>query len=468
MTRRTFIGSGAAAFVGAGLPRWGFGDDASTLQAYYAAHLDALVERLRANAATCDTGFFFVTDQHVKSNRCRSGALIAELVRRTGLRRVLSGGDLVEAFGEGFPTDKAAVDFAIDGFRTKWVEPIRAVGGQLYSAKGNHDFTVRHTMKSGEPVRGYTMTGAAARELIVDEWTEKDVVTNVDDPLACYYYMDDAAAKIRFVVIDTTDSEEAGDVAWGVKYGVHDTQLAWLAKNAFGEVPDGYDLVVMHHIPVTGVVGDGGERKTFANLRTLLEAYQNRGRIEVAGSIYDYAQASGRILVDLTGHQHAERQTFQNGILHVTEPCDAAYGDYIVGSMPWCGKLPKKDRGTIAEQTFDAVQISRDRKLLRFTRVGGGQDRAIHLVPRTVKVGETLRLVPEFLTGEITFDCYDGDRVSYKPNPANRWNKLVVYKNDFATIAADGILTAKAPGPVMVVMRTSSLEKELVPVHVVL
>lgn len=463
LTRRSFIGSGATAFVGAGLPQWSFGAE---VPAYYGAHLDAAAERIRANAATCDAGFFFVTDQHVKSNRCQSGSLIAELVRRTGMRRVLSGGDLVEAFGEGYPTDKAAVDFAIDGYRTKWAEPIRAAGGRLYSAKGNHDFTVRHTMKHGEPVRGYTMTGVAARELIVGEWTEKDIVTNVDDPSACYYYMDDAAAKIRYVVVDTTDSEEAGDIAWGVKYGVHDTQLAWLAKTAFGTLPPDYDLVVMHHVPVTGVVGNDGETETFANLRSLLEAYQNRGRIEIAGSVYDYTQATGRILVDLTGHHHAERQTFQNGILHVTEPCDAAYGDYIVGSMPWCGTLPKKDRGTVAEQTFDAVQISRDRKILRFTRIGGGQDRAIHLVPRTVKVGETLRLAPEFLSGDVTFACYDGDRVSYKPNPANRWNKLVEYKNDFATIAADGILTAKAPGTVMVVLRTANLEKEIIPVCV--
>ena len=80
--------------------------------------------------------------------------------------------------------------------------------------------------------------------------------------------------------------------------------------------------------------------------------------------------------------------------------------------------------------------------------------------------GETLRLAPEFLSGDVTFACYDGDRVSYKPNPANRWNKLVEYKNDSATITADGILTAKAPGTVMVVIRTANLEKEIIPVCV--
>ena len=73
--------------------------------------------------------------------------------------------------------------------------------------------------------------------------------------------------------------------------------------------------------------------------------------------------------------------------LHVTESCDAAYADYIAGSSPWCGDLPPKQAGTIFEQTFDAVQIDRERGCVYFTRVGGGQDRVIHLTARKVKVG---------------------------------------------------------------------------------
>ena len=463
LTRRAFIGSGTVAAVAAFLPRRGVGGESSCVAAYYEPYLTEVSRRIRAHSSSCDTGFFFVTDQHVKSNCGQSGRLVAELIRRTGIVRVFSGGDLVEAFGEGYPTDKAAVDFAIDGYRRKWVSPIRAAGGRLYSAKGNHDFTVRHSMDSDEPVRGYTMGGAAARDLIVGEWTERDIVSHSNDPCACYYYHDDVGAKIRFVVLDTTDSEDSGDVAWGVRYGVHDRQLAWLAEVALGSLPSDYDLVVMHHIPLTGVVGNERETSIFANLRDVLEAYQNRGRMTIAGRTYDFARATGRILVDLTGHHHSERQTFQNGILHVTEPCDAAYEDYIVGSMPWCGALPKKVRGTIAEQTFDVVQISRDRRLLHFTRVGGGQGRTIHCTAKKLKVGETLKLEPEVLSGKVSFACYDGDSVTRLPNPKNRWNKLVAYKSDFATIASDGTLTAKAPGPVMVVLRTEGLEKELYP-----
>lgn len=435
--------------------------------AYYESYLEAMAARIRANAVTCDVGFWFLTDPHVKTNHRQSGVVCADLIGRTGIRRVLCGGDLVEAFGKGYPTDRDAVDFAIGTFREQWVKPLRAADGMLYCAKGNHDFTVRHSMDTADGLRGFTYSGAEARRHIVESWTETDVTTNANDPSGCYYFFDDASAKIRFIVADTTDSERAGDVAWGVAYGVHDTQLAWLAETAFGTLPVGYDVVVMHHIPVVGVVGSEGDVQNFANLRDLLEGYQKRAVVRIGGRVFDFSRAQGRILLDLTGHMHAERQTFQSGILHVTEPCDAAYFDYILGSAPWCGNLPEKKGGTVYEQTFDAVQIAKSRKYVRFTRVGGGQDRVIHLEPRVVRVGETLRFEPSFFGGDTTFACYNGDRIGFRPNPGNRWNPFVVYGTDFAEISATGVLKARKPGLVMALAMDAHLNKEIFPVTVV-
>ena len=442
-------------------------DVPSDVGAYYAAYLETVAARVRANAQTCDTGFWFLTDPHVKANHRKSGRLCADLIARTGLRRVLCGGDLPVAFADGHTTDKAAVDFACDTFRGGWVDPIRAAGGALYCAKGNHDFTIRHSADAADEHVGFTYPGATARRFIVGEWTQPDVVANPADPTGCYYYVDDARAKIRYVVADTTDTERAGDVPWGVAYGVHDTQLAWLAERALGTVPSGCDVVVMHHIPVAGVVGNADDVETFANLRDLLEGYQDRRVVRIGGRSFDFASAHGRILLDITGHHHAERQTFQNGILHVTEPCDAYYGNYINGSAPWCGDLPRKKGGTVYEQTFDAVQIERSRKYVRFTRVGGGQDRVIHLSPRIVRVGETVRFEPSFFAGPTTFGCYDGDCVSFPPNPQNRWSPLVAYKTTFAEISPTGVLTAHRPGPVMALAMDAHLNKEIFPVQVI-
>lgn len=459
-TRREFIGGLTAAVSLAGWRTWAAEEG---LPAYYGDHLAEVTAKVRLNAKKCCDAFWFITDPHVKMNHCRSGRILAELVRRTGIRRVLCGGDVPMAFG----TKEREIDFPIDRFRECWVKPIRAAGGLLYTAKGNHDFTIRRSPRKEDETHGFTYSGKEARDIIVGEWTERDVVCNSEDPSGSYYYFDDPQSRIRYVVADTTDSERAGEVAWGVAYGVHDRQLSWLAGNAFGTVPSGYDIVVMHHIPITGVVGSASEEKRFKNLRMLLEAYQNRGSVTVGGKAYDFSESKGRILLDLTGHEHAERQTFQMGVWHVTEPCDANCDDYVPGSAPWCGTLPRKDAGTIYEQTFDMVQISRDHRSIYFTRVGGGQDRVIHLDPIRVKVGERRRIVPKMLSGPITFGCYDGDRVTFRVNPKNRYQSFVEYGNDLATMSGSGEFVALKPGPSVVVMRNARLDKELLPVKIV-
>lgn len=447
--RREFLtGAAALSLVG-----WRRMAEAAGYPDYYAAHLKHVSDRVNALAKTCPDGFWFMTDLHVKSNRCRSGELMAALSKTTPLKRVLCGGDLVEAFGKAYPTDRAGVDFAIDTYRRRWLVPLREAGCRLYTAKGNHDFTICHSYDTPEDKkRGWTMDGVSARNFIVGEATESGIVTNTADPAACYYYFDNAAAKVRYVVIDTTDTETAGDVPWAVHYSVSPRQLAWLETEAFGTTPAGWGLVVMHHVPVTGVVGSEKDVIHFKPLRELLERYQRQGR--------------GRILVDLTGHHHCEMETFQRGILHVTNPCDAAYMDYIDRSKPWCGDLPTKDAGTIAEQTFDAVQIDMARDLIHFTRVGGGQDRSFHLKSLSAKVGEPLGFASTLLKGRVTWGCFDADRVTTRPHPTNRFLKNILYHNDRATITVDGTLHPTACGEIVVIAMDEHLNKEIFPVEI--
>ena len=463
--RRSFL-KGSVAFATAAA-HWRTWAAAEGLPAYYAEHLAAVESKVKARLGDCPSSFFFLTDPHVKWNRKMSGRIVAELIRRTGIRIVLCGGDLVEAFGADYPTDKGAIDYAISVYREHWVRPIRSAGGRLYTAKGNHDFTVRHAPGAdAKSATGYTMDGLAARKFIRDEFTEGGIVSNADDPSACYYYFDDTAAKTRFIVADTTDSEAPGMTAWGVRSGMHDSQLRWLAERALGTTPAGYGIVAMHHIPCMGVVGKDEDAKRFTPWRTMLEAYQARKPWSSGGLAYDFSNAVGRIILDLTGHHHSERQTFSEGILHLTEPCDAAYDDYIYGSKPWCGDLPRKKKGTIYEQTLSVVQVDAVRRLVYVTRIGGGQDRVIHLDPVAVRVGATHRFAATRFVGSVSFACYDCDRAASKPIPGRPYDRLLEYRNDVASISPDGTLTAFRPGTSLVVARNAALEKEIFPVTV--
>jgi len=467
LSRRSFLASmgvfAAASAMSAPMRAIASLADTTPLPEYWKLYIDAVAGKVRAIAEKTADGFWFITDLHITANRLRSGKVLTALASRTPLTKVLCGGDLPEAFAAKFDTDKAGVDYAVNLYRSLWVEPVESAGMKMYTAKGNHDFTIRHDAKTNA---GFTLSGIDARNVIMGSKGCSEVVTNAADPEACYYYFDNATARIRYITVDTTDSITDSRSYWAVVSGMHDTQLLWLAEHAFSTIPAGWSVVVMHHIPFVKIVGNEHDAKLYSPFRTLMEAYQHRKAWTHAGRTFDFSAAQGRILLDITGHYHAERQTYLNGILYVTEPCDAAYGDYIIGSAPWCGDLPRKDAGTVNEQTFDAVQLDPANDLVYFTRVGGGQDRVIHARPLRMKEGETLRIDAKTLSGPLTWGCYDADRLKYSPNPKNRYVNLVSYYNDIATIAPDGVLTAKKPGEIMVLAMDAGIKKEIFPVTV--
>ena len=428
------------------------------LPSYYGEHLAKVSSRLNALSATCDDAFFFITDLHIPSNHCVSGRILAKLIAETGVKKVLCGGDMTEAFG-----GKESVDRTIAAYREQWVKAVERAGGAFYPAKGNHDFTIRDSPKAQS---GFTYPGKVAHDILMDTVAVKaNAVTNRDDPEACYYYVDFPESHVRTIVADTTDSVRNDRTYWAVQYGMGERQLNWLAEKALSTIPSGWVALVMHHIPVTGIVGgegvNGGNGDMFVPWRAILEAYQNRGKVSVGSREYDFSNAQGRLLCSLTGHVHAERQTFQRGLWHITEPCDAAYSDYIVGSMPWCKELPKKENGTVYEQTFDAIHIDRRNKALHFTRIGGGGNRTYHLDARRGKVGEPMRLKTTQLTGDVSWGCYDADRVTAKRNPANKYQSFYSYFNDVAAVSSEGVFVAKKTGESVILATASDGDKEI-------
>lgn len=460
-SRRGFI-AGAVALSALG---WRRAALAAGFPAYWGDALARAAARTRELSKTCADGFWFMTDPHFRHSCRRSGPLLAELVKSSPLGKMLCGGDLPVAFADGFKTDREAVEYAIDLYREDWVKPVRAAGGRVYTAKGNHDFCVCHAWEPKESRKlGYTCDGSRARAVVMGECTEPDVVTNKADPTACYYYFDNAGARIRYIVADSCDTENSGDVPWGVRYGMHAVQLAWLAGEAFAKTPSGWSIVVMHHIPVTGVVDN-----PYPPFRNLLEAYQNRGVYTVpeSGARFDFASAGARILLDLAGHVHCDMATFQKGVLHATVTSDA----YVVDGGRadwWTGPVTHKKPGTSSEQAFDGVQFDVERRLVHFTRVGGGgHDRTFHLDPVQVKAGDGRAFSTKMLSGPVAWFCYDADRVDNVKHPTSQWVTIAKPRNDFATIAPDGSFKALKPGESMVFARAADGSQEIFPVAIV-
>ncbi len=457
LSRREFLKLGLAGAVATALD-WRVWAESEGLPAYYGDYLARVAARLDELSSACDDSFFFITDLHVPANRCVSGRILAKLVAETKVKKVLCGGDMPEAFG-----GKESIDRSIAAYRKQWVAAVENAGGEFYPAKGNHDFTIRDSPSAAS---GFTYSNREARDILMDTAAVKtNAVVNPADPEACYYYFDAPAGGIRYIVADTSDSVRTDRSYWAVKYGMGEMQLHWLAENALASLPSGWVAIVMHHIPVTTVVsGEQGNYALFAPWRKLLEAYQNRGKVSVGAREYDFSGARGRILCSLTGHEHAERQTFQHGIWHITEPCDAAYSDYIAGSAPWCGNLPRKEKLTIYEQTFDAIHIDRKKNLLHFTRIGGGADRTVHLGEETLETGDS-RMLKTSVPG-VKWGCYDADRAAKAANPNNKYQHFYKYFNDIAEISPAGELSAKKAGEAVVLATRQDGVKSLFPLRV--
>ena len=469
---------------------------------YWRESIDRAEARIRDLSARCDDAFFFITDLHIPSNHRASGRLLAALTAETGVRKVFCNGDLTEAFGGRESIDRTIVDY-----QRLWVAEVERAGGEFYAAKGNHDFTIRDNQSS---TNGFTYSGREARDILMDTAAIKaNAVMNPDDPEACYYYVDFPEKRIRWIVADTTDSIRTDRSYWAVKYGMGESQLQWLAEKALATIPAGWSALVLNHIPLARIVSTEWDDipALMAPWRKLLEAYRNRGKATVGDREYDFSNAVGTILCNLTGHEHCERQTFQNGIWHITQPSDAAYNaDFRYGSAPWGGNFPDKKKGTPYEQTFDAVHVDLKSRTLHFTRIGGGGNRTFHLDAVRMSVGDCFsfgalslsfssRNTPPVACGDgplsegantegippprgggaegaggvlpsVRWACYDADRVDISPHPDNKWQKLIRYRNDVADISPDGIFTAKKPGESVVLAIAPNGDKELFAVTV--
>ena len=402
--------------------------------------LSRVAGRVRALSETCPFGFWFITDLHVPSNPCQSGERLARLVGETGLGTVVSGGDIPEAFGAD-----SDIDESFARYRRHWVEPVERAGGSLFAIHGNHDMTIR---SAPDAATGATWPPEKTRAALAD--TRAARARSVRDPSSCAFYVDFPEAQVRLVALDTHDSVDPSRPFWGVASGVSSPQLDWLSGTALASLPAGWRVVAASHAPLAGVAADPDERLLYA---AVLERFAPLA-------------ADGRFPLAISGHHHGERQSMTGGVWHVTEPCDAAYLDYIHSSLPWVPDLPVKEPGTWAGQTFDAVQFDFARGLAHFTRVGGGADRTLRLRPLRLCAGETARIGLETIPEPAAWGCYDSGYADKRPNPERKYDYFFDYHFDVAEIGPGGTLRALRPGEATVVARAAGGAREYIPVEV--
>ena len=315
------------------------GDAEEVVPAYWLTHLNSRVDSIRAAMAAAGwqrSAFLWYHDAHWSYNYKQSPLLLRYLYRHTPINKTIFGGDIVDAEGD------TSADMA---YLWEWRAAVRDLPNH-HSVVGNHD--------DGNAPDNRWDDAYIYNYLLAAEETP-DVVRGES---GLYYYIDTPAEKTRYLYLDTASYD--GTILSDKQ------QQTWL-KTALLSTPDGWHIVAVAHIwvkvdytqspPVVTGLDTAGKYAL-----DMFDAYNARTG--------DYAACNGKVEFAIGGHSHVDGDLVSDGgIPVILTECDGRG----VRSGLSCTK------GTITEQSVNAVIADYTNGIVTIVRVGRGSSRVVNL-----------------------------------------------------------------------------------------
>ena len=267
------------------------------------------------------TTFFWITDMHWEPdlNARKSPLLIKYLASKTGISKVLNGGDTGNS--------QIICENAIAQLRN-------AIGSdKVYSVTGNHE--INDASRYENPF-----------ERVADELRghNSDIVYGDNDK--SYFYLDDEEDKVRYIGLSTYGLyfNNEYDSAYPAE------QLAWF-KNTALNVKANWTIIIFTH--------------SLYYVATALDKLETgpSGANAFIDAIDQY-KGAGVIACVLIGHTHRDRIHIGNtGVPYIISASDrheTYHGDINVKRIP----------GTISEQHFEAVVIDKGQRTIKLFSIG--------------------------------------------------------------------------------------------------
>lgn len=327
-------------------------DTFSSLPDYYFPYIDNKIDEINNLIVDNDgDSFIFLTDVHWGNNAKKSNAIIDYIRNKTGINKIIFGGDIITAYGskETMMNQNYEFNQYFNNFQ---------LFKDWFPIVGNHDFTIRFNSESED---GSTLNSLQTFNLIFSN-LESYITINKEE--MCYF-VDNNTEKIRYIFINTQDGPIKTDVGWGLTYDVSQSQLNWLTNKALNT---DYSIIVIGHIPI------GEEMPTYPQnlelVRKTFEAFNNRENLDLTLNektvTKDFTNSAGKILFYLSGHNHRDRNFEANNLKHISCGCDALYKDDIYERTP----------NTISEQIISVFIVDKKEKI-NLVRIGAGENRII-------------------------------------------------------------------------------------------
>lgn len=378
-----------------------------------------------------DFRFAFSTDAHINSPaQIYKMKQMIELNKLDFLDVIINGGDLCVQNGEIGERIRQLY---------KTVDVFKDTHSDIVMCKGNHDVYSKYVAGS---VDNYVIPKRVWHNLCCHHQRNK-AIFDENNPLGGYYYKDYPTAKIRLVVLNTSDVIDddghwlGADVSIEVdRQRIQQTQFTWLCSVALdfrdkGEDASNWGLITVAH---TALVGNSyGLDTQRTNLEGVLNAFMAGGTFALttdAGTAFQLisnvdfsSQGAMEYIAHFCGNAHWDIVAYHDlGYATIPNIVTANMGnerktttptDYLTeGTIfdivtPLRGTGGMDGDGTVECELMDIVNVNRTTKTIINVRYGAGDTR---IIPYKDKVDITMpatSTLSSVLTGTLTWESQD-------------------------------------------------------------
>lgn len=283
---------------------------------YYADEMKQTINTICNKIGRDSTVFAMITDLHDNDNDHYSETLAYQqnalrlIKNKSRLDFVLCGGDLTD----GAYSSKQEL---LDKF-TDHRNHFSMINAPTLFMRGNHDENSYFSKVADNCI---TKNEFYAR--LISPESE-----NISPAGTAYYYRDFDKINVRVIVLDFIDYPwvvdsngylvnyaVGGDGVWR---GYSNEQIQWLAGTALNT---NKRIIITGHYSTHRNLMSTWEKETDHNwdeVNKAMIAYQTRGTYAFNGQTYSYADKTGKILVQVTGHSHSFGAFKENGIIWST------------------------------------------------------------------------------------------------------------------------------------------------------
>jgi len=286
---------------------------------WYKSATESAVRKINGLGSDYDS-FIIITDTHGVYNKQHSQNIVRYIVERTGINCFWLG-DVSGHLWADNDQSYAGEDYQV------YADPLRACSNKVYFALGNHERVSWGGLDYNDVV-------ACNNDFIAS----KDVTGNKDK---YYYYFDNADKKIRYLIINTSEST----TDW---HRMTSTQLAWI-RDAVTLPNASWNLVVLGHLDIDP------------------DCFLYDGSDDADEIINAIKSCNGHIVGYFCGHQHLDYiSVVKNSFRQVALLCDKFdnhiyYPEY---------QIPQRVENTESEQAVTIVHVNTKTKSVSFTRIG--------------------------------------------------------------------------------------------------